>query len=94
MMMKHTKNLVIRPSTTPSTQGRKAFTNQINLPPTSIELLKEVAVGHGPTSVCQYKGSTYIGHKGGIVHRVDQAGNVVNNFIVHGNRWISGIAAF
>ena len=88
--MKNTDDLIIRPH---STQNHNLFPNQINRPPTSIELIREVTVGEQPTSVCHYKGFTYVGHNLGSVHRVDQAGNVVPDFIKRGNRWISGIAA-
>ena len=91
--MKSADDLIIRPSPTPFTQTFKLFPNLINRPPSSIELIKEVTVGSNPTSVCHYKGFTYVGHIWGSVHRVDRAGNVVNNFIKPGNRFISGLAA-
>ena len=93
MKMKSADDLIIRPSPTPFTQTYKLFPNLINRPPTSIVLIREVTVGEYPTSVCQYKGFTYVGHDEGSVYRVDEAGNVDNNFIKPGNRFISGIAA-
>ena len=98
--MKSDDDLIIRPSPTPFTQTYKLFLNLFNRPPTSIELVREVTVGEKPTSVCHYKSFTYVGHRTGSVHRVDQAGNVVKNFINHKSTgsamfpWITGIAGY
>ena len=62
-------------------------------PPTSIQLIKQVTVGDNPTTVCQYKGYTYVGCSKGAIDRIDEGGNVTSSFIKLTN-WITGIIAY
>ena len=53
----------------------------IRSPPTGLQLEREIKVGYYCTTVCHYKGYTYVGLGNGAVDRIDDQGNVTSEFI-------------
>ena len=61
----------------------------IRLPPTGLQLEREIKVGYECNTVCHYKGYTYVGLEYGAVDRIDDQGNVTSVFIKLPNNIIS-----
>ena len=53
----------------------------IKSPPTGLQLEREIKVGQLCTTVCHYKGYTYVGLDNGAVDRIDEKGTVNLAFI-------------
>ena len=61
----------------------------IRLPPTRLQFVKEIKVGADCSTVCHYKGFTYVGLQNGAIDRIDDQGNVTSAFIELAKRVIS-----
>ena len=57
--------------------------------PTGLRLIREVKTDNKCSTVCHYKGYTYVGHWGGAIDRIDQHGRVTKAFIKLDNKVIS-----
>lgn len=49
--------------------------------PSGVKLIKELGFNNACTTVCHYKGFTYVGQVGGAIDRIDQQGNVHKAYI-------------
>ena len=50
-------------------------------PPSGLKFIREVNTDNGCSTVCHYKGYTYVGHEGGAIDRINKQGQVDKAFI-------------
>ena len=50
-------------------------------PPSGLKFIREVNTDNGCSTVCHYKGYTYVGHEGGAIDRINKQGQVDKEFI-------------
>ena len=88
MKLESADDIIVKPS-----NQQPTLSLQNRAPPTSIQLIKQLAVGGYPPAVCHYKGYTYVTCQNGAVDRIDEGGQVTPSFIKL-TTWVTGVIAY